>query len=608
MTPLLPPLLPPLLTPLDAVWGAGQLAPALCLLVATLAVALVAARRGAPWSTVTLVVAGALLLGAGVLGGVGLLPVGLGDRAAVTALVVVLPLACLWVPDAPPRLVMALAAPLVLAVGGAAALSASGALLGVAELVVPLTVVGGLWWRFERGAEREPGRARDQLRWVGLGLAVTVVLAIPVGFATPGGPLGIVATCVEVLVLPVAVLCAYRAPAGVEIRLVAARSVGLVITVVVAFAVWSGVIAGLTVLGIDAEHPGVAAGVAAAVAVGFTPVRRLVDTTVDLLLFGDRLDPVRAASRFAAELAEEDDPVAVLRALRDVLGLPYAAVLDDAGSVVIGAGTTPAGPTYALPLNAAGTSVGALVLGLRPGEVGPSSRDRPVLRIVVPAIAQLVRARALAEALDGSRLRVIEAVEEDRNRLRRELHDGLGPTLTGVAYAADAARNLLPQDPAQGAALLEGLRADTTGAIGEVRRLVAGLRPAVLDELGLAAALRRHSLQLRGRGGQPLLVTLDLTEPLTDLGPATELAVFRIVTESLTNVARHSGADRAAVCVRQDAGGLAISVLDPGRAEGPAWVAGGGLRSMRERVEQVGGRFEAGSGPDGGCVRAWLPS
>lgn len=596
------------MTALVAAWPPDLLVPALCLVVASALVAVLAARHGAsPW-TVGLAGLVALLLATGALGGAGVLPAGLGDRAALAAVAVAAPLACLWVPDAPPRRLAVVVVPVVLLVGGAAAVTAADGLRDVAGLMVPLTVIGGLWWRFERGAERAPGRARDRLRWVALGCAVTVLLAIPVAFARGTGLLVVLASCLVVLVVPLAVVLAYAAPAGVEVRLVAARTVGLVITVVVAVAAWSGVVAGLTLVGVDTTRPGVAALVAAGVAVGFAPVRRLVDRTVDLLLFGDRLDPVQAASRFATELAAADDPVAVLRALRSVLGVPSAAVRDDAGTVLISSGEAQQSElTYALPLNAAGGSVGDLVLGLRPGDTGPSSRDQPVLRIVVPALAQLVRARGLAEALESSRARVIDAVEEDRDRLRRDLHDGLGPALTGVAYAADAALNLLPHQPDRAAAVLADLRADTTEAIGEVRRLVDGLRPAVLDDLGLAAALRHHAQQLRSRGGCLVTVALDLAEPLTGLGPAVELAVFRIVTEALTNVARHSGADRASVSVRLGPDGLDVAVLDPGGSGGAGWTPGGGLRSMRDRVDQLGGRFEAGGRPDGGSVRVWLP-
>jgi signal transduction histidine kinase len=590
------------------VWTGPELVWALCLALGVVTTAAVACRSGASRPTVTLLLLGAALLAAGLLGSLGVLPAAVADPAALGAVVVVLPLACLWVPDPPPRALALVAVPVIVVLGGAAAVSGNPTLLGTAALVVPLVVASGVWWRFERGAEREPGLARDRLRWVALGVAVTVVLSIPLGFVRTDGFLVVLGGGLLVLVLPAAVVCAYRVPAGVDVRLVVARAAGLVISVVVAFAVWSGVVAGLSIAGVDTSRPGIAALVAAGVAVGFTPVRRLVDRTVDLLLFGDRPDPVRAASHFATELADADDPVAVLRALREVLDVPSAAVRDEAGRAVLSSGDTPAGPTYALPLTAAGEPVGALVLGLRDGDAGPSSRDRPVLRIVVPALAQLVRAQGLAQELQASRARVVEAVEEDRDRLRRELHDGLGPALTGVAYAADAVRNLLATDAVRAAEVLEDLRADATDAIGEVRRLVDGLRPVVLDDLGLPAALRRHCLQLRSRGGEPVQVSLDLDDPLTGLGPATELAVFRIVTEALTNVARHAGVDRAAVRVRLASGHLEVVVGDPGRTDGPVWTAGGGLRSMRERVDQLGGQLEVGSGPDGGRVRVLLPT
>lgn len=595
------------MTALALAWPSELLVPACCLLIGCVVVSVVARRAGAPRTTVGLAELGAALLAVGVLGGVGVLPTGLGDRAGLVALLAVLPLASLWVPTGPPRLAGLVAVPVLVAVGVVLAATGAGRFVDVAELVVALVVVAAVWFRFERGDGRASGPVRDRLRWVALGLTVAMVCSIPLGFTVRGGPLVVLAGCLVVLVVPAAVVCAYVVPSRVDARALAGRTVGLLVTVVLAFAVWSGVVAGLQVLGVDTRPTWVGAGVAAAVAVGFASARRLVDTTVDLLLFGERLDPVRAASRFATELEAADDPVAVLRALRDVLGLPSAVVRDEAGQVVIGSGDAGAGPTYELPLSAAGVGVGALVLGLRPGESRPAARDRPVLRIVVPALAQLVRARGLADALAASRGRVIEAVEEDRDRLRRDLHDGLGPSLTGIAYAADAARNLLPADPARSAAVLEDLRTDATAAIGEVRRLVDGLRPAVLDELGLVAALRRHCLQLRSRGGRPVEVALDADEPLDGLGPAAELAVYRIVTEALTNVVRHSRADHAAVRIGSGPTGVDVTVHDGG-GPGAAWTPGGGLRSIRERVDQLGGRLEAGPGPDGGCVRVWLPA
>lgn len=187
-----------------------------------------------------------------------------------------------------------------------------------------------------------------------------------------------------------------------------------------------------------------------------------------------------------------------------------------------------------------------------------------------------------------------------------DLHNGLGPTLTRVAYATDPARNLLRSDPGAAEELMRGARADTGTAIAEVRELVGGLRPAVRDHVGLLPALRQHSAQLRGRDGQRILVTLDLDDALAELGAATGVSVFRIVTEALVNVARHAGSGAAAVRLTARDGSLLAEVTDSG-AGAAAWVPGVGLQSRRERVDQLGRTLDVAVAATGGRVRVLLP-
>jgi signal transduction histidine kinase len=229
---------------------------------------------------------------------------------------------------------------------------------------------------------------------------------------------------------------------------------------------------------------------------------------------------------------------------------------------------------------------------------------------VAPLLAQTIRAQALARDLAESRTATVTAVEEERRRLRRDLHDGLGPTLTGVAFAADAARNhLSSRDPAAADALLARLRADTSAAIVEVRRLVEGLRPPVLDELGLLGAVRQYATGLRATTG-PVVEVRELGGVDT-LPAAVEVAVYRIVVEALTNVVRHSSALRAVVELGAESGVLRVRVLDDapaGSAHTPSpWRPGTGVTSMRERARQVGGTLRAGPSSDGGLVEAVIP-
>jgi signal transduction histidine kinase len=134
-----------------------------------------------------------------------------------------------------------------------------------------------------------------------------------------------------------------------------------------------------------------------------------------------------------------------------------------------------------------------------------------------------------------------------------------------------------------------------------VRRIVYGLRPPVLDEVGLVGALRRQEGQL-GR----LALDVDAPGDLPVLPAAVEVAAYRVASEAVTNVARHARATHAVVSLRAEPDCLRLVVTDDGRADA-GWTAGVGLRSMEERVAEVGGRFVAGPTPTGGRVEAVLP-
>ena len=191
------------------------------------------------------------------------------------------------------------------------------------------------------------------------------------------------------------------------------------------------------------------------------------------------------------------------------------------------------------------------------------------------------------------------AREEERRRLHRELHDGLGPVLTGAGYKADAAVNISTSDPDLTRSLLGELRVDIGTAIDDVRRLVYGLRPPALDEVGLIGALQRHCERL------PLAVSFHVPAQVRPLPAAVEVAAYRIVTEALTNVTRHAGATAATVTIAVDSA-VSLTVADNGRAT-RAWSPGVGLTSIRERAAELGGTCTVGPTADGGRVVAVLP-
>jgi signal transduction histidine kinase len=297
----------------------------------------------------------------------------------------------------------------------------------------------------------------------------------------------------------------------------------------------------------------------------------------------------------------------VVEALRSALRLPFAALRGPDGE--ISAAGTPPEVLHAIPLAYGSQRLGELVVGARAGERRLAAADRAVLELLAAPLSVAVFATALSEQLQASRERLVSAREEERRRLRRDLHDGLGPALTGVTLQADLARNLVLVDPARAVELLGELRRRTGAVIEDIRRVAYGLRPPALDELGLIAALSQEIAQIGRRpDGPPVTIGLDLPEALPVLPAAVESAAYRITVEALTNALRHSRAGRVQIRLWLERD-LSIEVRDDGTHEpGLApWPAGVGLRSMHERAAELGGSCKAGPTDAGGLVRALLP-
>jgi len=398
-------------------------------------------------------------------------------------------------------------------------------------------------------------------------------------------------------------------PEVVDVRGLVVQVVVLVTALIGYLALFMTLASLLQVLGDQAPPIAVLGVVGAIAASSFHPLQVVLRGVVDALLFGVRPNPLGAAVQMADQIGE--DPEQALHAIRAALVLPYAAL--DVGGEVVAASGTRVTHTRELPLTLGDdgdgrATRGALVVGLRPGDLSLGD-DETVLRLVGPILAQTLRARALAADLRASRRHVVVALEEERRRLRRDLHDGLGPRLSGIAFTADAARNSVRTDPDLAERLLTELRAETTTAITDIRELVYGMRPPALDELGLLGALRQQSASLRAPDGTPVSVDVRAAF-LPDLGAAVEVAAYRIVVEALTNVARHSTSTTASVTLQADRQGLRIEVLDDGsptRGSTNRWPVGVGISAMRERAAEVGGTLLAEPRSRGGQVLAVLP-
>jgi signal transduction histidine kinase len=350
------------------------------------------------------------------------------------------------------------------------------------------------------------------------------------------------------------------------------------------------------------------------VACVYAPLRAPLWRLVRRWVLGEREDPYRVVSGLAERLERSDGAdeqlEAVAGAVAEAFRSPYVGVeVESVGGrqLVAEHGRRPAA-VQSLPIAYRGEPVGRLLLprdGVRARLV---TRDERLLADVVRQAAAAAHASSLAAQLQQSRGELVAAREEERRRLRRDLHDGLGPSLGAVVLRIDTARNLTTAGRADEAdRLLRQARDDVAAALADVRRLVHDLRPPALDDLGLAGAVRQQAERLLA---PRTTVTVDAGPGAEDLPAAVEVAAYRIASEALANVARHAQASGCRVeLVRDDDGSLVITVTDDGIGIAPDAPTGVGLVSLRERAAELGGRCSVECPPDGGTVvRAVLPA
>ncbi len=352
------------------------------------------------------------------------------------------------------------------------------------------------------------------------------------------------------------------------------------------------------------------AGVLAAglVAAGVQPLRLRLQRRADRWVYGDRSDPYAALTRLGERLQGTLAPGEVVQTVVDsvaeALRLRYAAIefdRDESVEVAAAHGDRAGGELRRTPLVYNGARIASLVIQVPPGRQ-LTTPDERLLEDLAQHAGPAVHAVRLNADLQLSRERLVTAREEERRRLRRDLHDGLGPALAGMAMQLDAARSKA-SDP-QVEQVLADLRSETQDAITDIRRVVYELRPPALDELGLVGALREQAARLGD--GSALSVTVDAPKDLPALPAAVEVAAYRIATEALTNVSRHAGARHGSARISLD-DGLLVEVSDDGRGIGDE-PAGVGLTSMGERAAELGGSFAVSSRPGGGTlVHALLP-
>lgn len=351
------------------------------------------------------------------------------------------------------------------------------------------------------------------------------------------------------------------------------------------------------------------------VAAGFAPLRARVQGWINRLMFGQRDDPYAVLSKMGRLLSETGAPEDTLETLTETvatsLKLPGATIeLEQDGGWVRGASFGTGGDVeaggLAIPLRHQGELIGRLVVMPRSPRDPLTAQDIALLEEIAHPAGAIARSVRLTRALQSSRERLVMAVEEERRRIRRDLHDGLGPALASQMFQLDEVLDRLHDDPAGSAALVMGLKDQNRQLVADIRRLVYELRPPALDELGIASALRAHVTQFE-RSGQLRIEVRTIPDPLPALPAAVEVAAYRIAREAITNTARHAGATRCTAVLEANADKVTISVCDDGRGIDRTVEAGVGLIAMRERSEELGGTFKIVSSTDGTEIMASFP-
>jgi signal transduction histidine kinase len=509
-------------------------------------------------------------------------------------------------------------------------------------VVVPVVGISAQGVRYIAGSGQERQLSKTLILALTLSLAAALALGAGLWLAS-AGPLGLPRQTQDALerlafvvfpllfaLLPLsltAIVLRYRLW---EIDLVINRS--LVYGSLTAFiiAVYGLVVGGLGVLLGAQGGASLAAAATVVVAILFQPLRAALQRRANRLMYGERDDPIAVLTRLGRQLEAATSPDALLPAVTagvaQALRLPYVAIAvtegdeftvlaqypvqsapwpeNAPGQPVRRVVAPPPVETVSFPLIRQGVVIGGLFVAPRVPGAAFSPADRRLLTSLAHRAGAAVETVQLTSDLQRSRERLVVAREEERRRLRRDLHDGLGPQLAALTLKLDAARNVLAGNPQQAGQLLDEVRVQTQVAVGDVRRLVYDLRPPALDQLGLVGALQQQAAQTTTSG---LAVQVLAPPDLPALPAAVEVAAYRIVAEALTNAVRHSQARRCAIWLCLD-DALYVAVDDDGVGPPSDLRAGVGLMSMRERAEELGGACRIERRPEGGSrVIARLP-
>jgi signal transduction histidine kinase len=473
-------------------------------------------------------------------------------------------------------------------------------------------ILAGLFaaaWAVRVRLRRAGGVERMQLLWFAYAatlLPLALLICLADGYFTGGtGPLSLAAIAVAATALSLSTGVALFRYQLFDVELALSRTLiyGSLTLLVLAISTTLVVLLNLVL-----HSTGVAGGIAAAVAaLSVQPLHRRLQRIVERLVYGERSDPYAALSTLGQRLesapAGEEVLATIVGSVAGALRVPHAVIeLERGGTLATAASVgVPGDERIAwFPLSYQGEVLGRLGVVAPRGE-SLTAADRRLLTDLARQSGVAVHGVRVMDDLQRSRERLVMAREEERRRVRRDLHDGLGPTLAGMVLKLSAAKGAAITRPADAERLIGELTTETQEAIAEIRRLVDGLRPPALDELGLLQALQSQVTRLGP------CYRLSGPERLPELPAAVEVAAYRIASEALTNAARHADAGSCELRIAVN-GMLELEVEDDGRGMTAHQGRGIGMRSMRDRADELGGAVTIAPGAGGGTlVRLTLP-
>lgn len=448
---------------------------------------------------------------------------------------------------------------------------------------------------------------RQQIRWIAFSLVIGLTTFAILGIAgnissfnsinVVGSIFALIADTILMLALllfPIAVGISIMRYRLWNIDIIINRSILYGTLTVLIVTVYMFIVSSLGILLRDNSNQIISLVAAGIVAVIFQPLRESLQRMANRLVYGQRDEPYKILQQLGQILEltpiNENSLNTLVNSISQALNLPYVAVEITYGKkkeILTACGIETINPRR-FPLVHQAVHMGDLLVSPRTGEHDLSSIDTDLLSTIARQAGAIVHAIQLKNDLQHSRERLVISREEERRRIRRDLHDGLGPVIASLAMQADLAREFLHSDPDQTEKMLVDITTKTQGVISEIRRLVYDLRPPAMDELGLLGALKAHASQLQ----QKIIIEISAPESLPALPAAVEVAVFRIAQEALNNVLRHSNAHQCRLNL-SFSDQLQLEICDDGVGLPANAGTGLGLVSMRERAEELGGEFMA---------------